>query len=204
MPEVNYTACKVSSKKIFSVKIKRLKIKSVYDGIGKLKNHLRRHLHFLIILDDIDHEDQLDALLPEDLLSSGSLLIIKTRDKSVLRAADFRYKIKGMDEDRAKLLFCRHAFRGQDPPISYEKLVENFVEFCEGLPLWLKVLGAHVYGRDKHHRELELEKLKKIQPKDIMQRLKISFDGLDRAEKQIFVDITSFFNKKEQLHVKSV
>ncbi|XP_057825488.2 uncharacterized protein LOC131037378 [Cryptomeria japonica] len=36
-----------------------------------------------------------------------------------------------------------------------------------------------------------------------MQRLKISFDGLDRAEKQIFIGITSFFNKKEQLHLKS-
>ncbi|GLJ14110.1 hypothetical protein SUGI_0226280 [Cryptomeria japonica] len=185
--------------------IKSLKIKSVDDGIGKLKNHLgrARQLHFLIILDDIDHEDQLDALLPEDMLSSGSLVIITTRDQSVLRGADFHYKMQGMDKDRAKLLFCRHAFRGQDPPISYEKLVENFVEFCGGLPLSLKVLGAHVYRRDKHYWELELEKVRKIQPKDIMQRLKISFDGLDTEEKQIFIDIASFFNKKEELHLKN-
>ncbi|XP_057825433.2 disease resistance protein Roq1-like [Cryptomeria japonica] len=55
--------------------IKELKIRSVHDGIGKLKYHLgrARHLHFLIILDDIDRENQLDALLPEGMLNSGSL-----------------------------------------------------------------------------------------------------------------------------------
>ncbi|XP_057825460.2 disease resistance protein Roq1 [Cryptomeria japonica] len=185
--------------------IKELKIRSVHDGIGKLKYHLgrARHSHFLIILDDIDRENQLDALLPEGMLSSASLVIITTRDQSVLRDADIHYKMKGMDKDRAKILFYRHAFRGQDPPIAYEKLVENFVEFCGGLPLSLEVLGAHVYRRNEHYWGLELEKVRKIQSKDVMQRLKISFDGLDREEKHIFIDIACFFNKKEGVDLMS-
>ncbi|GLJ33131.1 hypothetical protein SUGI_0666830 [Cryptomeria japonica] len=180
-------------------KNKDLDIRSVDQGIGELKDRLgrARHLHFLIILDDIDQENQLDALLPEGVLGSGSLVIITTRDQSVLRGADIRYKMKGMDKDHAKELFCKHAFRGCDPPDAYKKLIESFVEFCGGLPLSLKVLGAHVYRRDEHYWELELKKVKQIQPMDIMQRLKISFDGLDRKEKQIFIDIACLFNKKE-------
>ncbi|GLJ33137.1 hypothetical protein SUGI_0666990 [Cryptomeria japonica] len=180
-------------------KVKDLDIRSVDQGIGELKDRLgrARHLHFLIILDDIDQENQLDALLPEGVLGTGSLVIITTRDKSVLRGADIRYKMKGMDKDHAKQLFCKHAFRGRGPPAAYEKLIKSFVQFCGGLPLSLKVLGAHVYRRDKHYWKLELEKVKKIQPKDIMKRLKISIDGLDREEKQILIDIACLCNKKE-------
>ncbi|XP_057850299.2 disease resistance protein Roq1 [Cryptomeria japonica] len=183
----------------------QINISNVDQGIGVLKYRLgrARHLHFLIILDDIDDEHQLDALLPEGVLGLGSLVIITTRNQSVLRGADTSYKMKGMDEDHAKDLFCSHAFRGRDPPATYAKLVESFVRFCGGLPLSLIVLGAHVYSRDKHYWELELEKVKKIQPKDIMQRLKISFDGLDREEKQMFIDIACLFNKKKIWDLKS-
>ncbi|GLJ30475.1 hypothetical protein SUGI_0603170 [Cryptomeria japonica] len=180
-------------------------ISSVHHGIGELKDRLgrARHLHFLIVLDDIDHQDQLDALLPEGMLSSSSLVIITTRDQSILMGADIRYKMKELNRDRAKELFCSHAFRIGDPPIAYEKLVESFVEFCGGLPLSLKILGAHLYGRDEYYWQLQLEKVKKIQPKDIMQRLKISFDGLDQEEKHIFIDIACLFNKKKKSNLKS-
>ncbi|XP_059076715.1 disease resistance protein Roq1 isoform X2 [Cryptomeria japonica] len=173
--------------------------RNVDEGIGQLKHRLgrARHLHFFIVLDDIDHRDQLDALLPEAMLSSGSLAMITTRDQGLLTGADIRYKMKEMNRDHAEELFCSHAFRGRDAPIAYKKLVESFVKFCGGLPLSLKVLGAHVYGRDAYYWELQLEKVKDTQPKDIMQRLKISFDGLDSLEQQIFMDIACLFNKKE-------
>ncbi|GLJ23730.1 hypothetical protein SUGI_0449780 [Cryptomeria japonica] len=175
--------------------------RNVDEGTGQLKHRLgrARHLDFLIVLDDIDHLDQLDALLPEAMLSSGSLVLITTRDQGVLTGANIniRYRMKEMDRDHANELFCSHAFRGLDPPLAYKTLVESFVEFCGGLPRSLKVLGAHVYGRDEYYWKLQLEKVKTIQPKDIMQSLKISFDGLDNHEKQIFIDIACLFNKKE-------
>ncbi|GLJ30112.1 hypothetical protein SUGI_0595540 [Cryptomeria japonica] len=178
--------------------IEDLKIRSVDHGIVELKKSLERarQLHFLMVLDDIDHLDQLDALLPQGTLSSRSLVIITTRDKNMLRDADICYKMKVLEGGRAKDLFCSHAFRGQDTPVAYAKLVESFVKFCGGLPLSLKVLGAHLYGKKEYYWGLELEKVKKIQPKGIMERLKISFDGLDQEEKQIFIDIACFFNKR--------
>ncbi|XP_057833658.1 disease resistance protein Roq1 isoform X2 [Cryptomeria japonica] len=183
-----------------------LNFSSVHHGIGELKDRLgrARHLHFLIVLDDIDHQDQLDALLPQGMLSLNSLVIITTRDQSMLKGADICYKMKGLNRNQAKDLFCSHAFLEGDPPIAYEKLVESFVEFCGGLPLSLKVLGAHLYGRDEYYWELQLEKVKKIPPKDIIQRLKISFDGLDQEEKQIFIDIACLFNKKSEADLKSI
>ncbi|GLJ33134.1 hypothetical protein SUGI_0666940 [Cryptomeria japonica] len=183
------------------------KFMNIDGGLGKLKDRLKRasNLRFLIVLDDIDHRDQLGALLVEGMLSPGSLVIVTTRDQSVLRSADITisYRMKGMNKDHAKELFCSHAFRGQDPPTAYEKWIESFVEFCGGLPLSLKVLGAHVYRRDEFYWELELQKVKNIQPKDIMRRLKISFDGLDREEKHIFTDIACFFNMKLEKNIKS-
>ncbi|XP_059063269.1 disease resistance protein Roq1-like [Cryptomeria japonica] len=183
-----------------------LNFSSVHHGIGELKDRLgrARHLHFLIVLDDIDHQDQLDALLPQGMLSLNRLVIITTRDQSMLKGADICYKMKGLNRNQAKDLFCSHAFLEGDPPIAYEKLVESFVEFCGGLPLSLKVLGAHLYGRDEYYWELQLEKVKKIPPKDIIQRLKISFDGLDQEEKQIFIDIACLFNKKSEADLKSI
>ncbi|GLJ33160.1 hypothetical protein SUGI_0667530 [Cryptomeria japonica] len=82
---------------------------------------------------------------------SGSLAIITTRDQSVLRGVDSHYKTKGMVWDHAKELFCRHAFRGSDPPTAFEKLIGSFMGFCGGLTLSLKVLGAHVYSQDVHY-----------------------------------------------------
>ncbi|GLJ33152.1 hypothetical protein SUGI_0667220 [Cryptomeria japonica] len=181
------------------------KFDSIAKGIGHLEHRLGtpRDWHFLIVLDDIDHRDQLDTLLPAAMLSSGSLVIITTRNQSLLAGADIFHRMKKMNFDHARTLFCSHAFCRPDPPTSYEKLVERFVGFCGGLPLALKVLGSHVYGKGEHFWELELEKVKKIQPNDIMQRLRISFDSLDREEKQIFIDIACFFNKKVKYDLKS-
>ena len=74
---------------------KESKFRNVGEGIAGLKYRLERakECRFLIVLDDVDSQDQLDALLPGlevegMLISSGSLVIITTRDQSVLTAAD--------------------------------------------------------------------------------------------------------------------
>ncbi|XP_059076036.1 disease resistance protein RUN1-like [Cryptomeria japonica] len=156
------------------------------------------HQHSLIVLDDIDDRDQLDALLPEGMLGPGSLVIVTTRDLGVLTAADVTtsYMMKPMDPLTAEELFCRHAFHGGDQTPEYKKLVESFVDVCGGLPLSLQVLGCHVRDRNGVYWKLQLEKAKKIPPNDIMQKLRISFDSLDEKEKEIFIDIACFFFDK--------
>ncbi|GLJ14936.1 hypothetical protein SUGI_0243760 [Cryptomeria japonica] len=173
------------------------------EGTQLLKDSLGRagsDKRFLIILDDIDHHDQLRDLLFQDLLCPGSLVIVTTRDEGVLMAAHIshRYKMKTMYGNHATELFRRHAFRGNAPTFPCGQLVEKFVEFCGGLPLSLKVLGTHVCGRDENYWKLELEKVGNIHPNEVMQCLKISFDSLEEEEKQIFMDIACFFSGKSK------
>ncbi|XP_059076931.1 disease resistance protein Roq1 [Cryptomeria japonica] len=182
---------------------KEKKIQHIDEGRQLLKDSLTRagsDKRFLIILDDIDHEEQLRALLFQDLLGPGSLVIVTTRDKGVLISAEISncYQMRTMDSDRAKELFRSHAFGGKNPTFPCEQLVERFVKFCGGLPLSLKVLGTHVRGRDENYWNLELEKARDIQPTDVMQCLKISFDSLESEEKQIFMDIACFFNGRRK------
>ncbi|XP_059064178.1 disease resistance protein Roq1-like [Cryptomeria japonica] len=146
---------------------------SVDDGISCLSNRYARSRNrsFLIVVDDIDHHEQLEALVVSDELnkSGNSLVIATTRDVGVLINAGITvaYNLKGMDADDKKELFCWHAFSRCYPFGGYEKLVDHFVDLCGGLPLSLQVLGRHVHGEDKKFWELELGKVKKTLPQDI-------------------------------------
>jgi hypothetical protein len=73
-------------------------------------------------------------------------------------------------------------------------LAEEFIEACNGLPLSLKVMGAHLHGHnDMASWRGQLKRLKKTLPEEIQERLKISYDALNIEEKQIFLDIACFF-----------
>ncbi|KAF3776646.1 Disease resistance protein [Nymphaea thermarum] len=67
-----------------------LSIDTVEEGRNLMKQRVG-HKRVLIVLDDIDHHYQLDALIgdhihqkPEDLFGAGSKIIVTTRDKAVL------------------------------------------------------------------------------------------------------------------------
>ncbi|KAH9304446.1 hypothetical protein KI387_008850, partial [Taxus chinensis] len=184
------------------------KFQSIEEGKRHLKEYLERSrsLRFLIVVDDIDEVNQLDALLvTKDILNSASLVIVTTRDKSVLvrSGITLHFEMKEMGPDHGRQLFCWNAFCRPDPASGYEELVESFVEECKGLPLALEVLGGHVFGSIKHRWQLELEKVRKTLPGNIKQRLKISFDSLDREEKEVFLDIACFFiGKRKDMAMK--
>eukprot|EP01018_Ginkgo_biloba_P022184 Gb_02462 [translate_table: standard] len=169
------------------------------DNVSEGKEILRkilRSVRVFGILDDIDHEDQIDALLVKEVLGSDSLVIITSRDKGVLLRSGIMlvYELKGLDPKPAKELFCGHAFLQPHPTKDFEALVEGFLYPCGGLSLSLKVFGGQLYGNDdKVYWKCQLENIKKILPTDIKQRLKVSFDALDGQEKQIFLDIACFF-----------
>ncbi|CAL9020803.1 unnamed protein product [Prunus brigantina] len=75
-----------------------------------------------------------------------------------------------------------------------DALTEGFVNYARGLPIALKLLGCLVYKRDQDEWKSELDKLRKIPKSEIFEFLKLSYDGLDEMNKNIFLDV-AFFHK---------
>eukprot|EP00253_Pinus_taeda_P019593 PITA_19593 len=182
-------------------------INSLAEGIGeinsvadKIKKGKRVRERALIILDDIDHIDQLDALCAPviDTIDVGSLILITSRNKDVLRSAGIGESsictLKGLNGEHSQELFCWHAFGRPSPVVGFEKVVEKFLNVCNGLPLSLKVLGALLHGKDDLKLwNAQLRKTSKELPKGIRSTLRISYDALDEEEQQMFLDIACFF-----------
>ncbi|XP_059064197.1 disease resistance protein RPV1-like [Cryptomeria japonica] len=176
--------------------LRDIPIKDAGQGKSILAGRLRL-LRVLIVLDDVDHVDQLNALLPEKgrNLGPGSLIIVTTRDSGVLRSWGISsiYKMRMLDPCHAKELFCLHAFLEPGPPDAFVGLVEKFVNACTGLPLSLKVIGEMLYGKSDEYWKSNLKKISRLLPREINKRLRISYDALDNEEKNIFLDIACFF-----------
>ncbi|KAH9289818.1 hypothetical protein KI387_033935 [Taxus chinensis] len=174
------------------------------DNTSEGKELLRRRLQnreVLMVLDDIDNEEQIDALLVKEVIGAGSLVIVTSRDKGVLTSSGISlfHEVKGMGEAHAKQLFCWHAFCLPNPSPGFETLVEKFLIACSGLPLSLKVIGALLYKKNIVYWNGTLEKIgKHILPSSIINTLKISYEALDREEREIFLDIAWFFAGEEK------
>eukprot|EP01018_Ginkgo_biloba_P026301 Gb_06231 [translate_table: standard] len=149
----------LQSKLVKDLKHVDIPIYSPSEGKEILRSHLFS-CHALIVLDYVDHEDHLDALLVTAVLRSGSLVLVTSRDKGLLRRSgiSFLYEIKGLNEEHAQELFCWHAFLQRRPLKGFEELVKEFLIACHGLPLSLKVLGALLCeNNDKCDKEMFLD-----------------------------------------------
>ncbi|XP_057813476.1 disease resistance protein RUN1 isoform X2 [Cryptomeria japonica] len=180
------------------------KIDNVENGKAILVEHLRS-VQVFIILDDVDHQDQLDSLLPiKDSFGQGSVIVVTSRESKVLTSWGISsiYKMKELNPKHAMELFCWHAFRQPSSVNGFENLVQKYLEICKGLPLSLKVLGRLVHGMSEGYWYSQLNKVSRVLPKDIKSILKLSFDALDEEEKEIFLDISCFFiGIEEQLAI---
>eukprot|EP00253_Pinus_taeda_P034129 PITA_34129 len=172
-----------------------------YYPIINVAEMLREHLSSskaLIVLDDVDDVNQLDALLPiGTVLHSHSLLLITSRNKDVLISSRIEessiYNLRGIATQHSRELFCSHAFNQPFPVPGFEDLTNKFLQICNGLPLSLKVIGARLCRKKISYWEDELSILQKIVPSEIQQRLRRSYDLLNTEEKKIFLDIACFF-----------
>ncbi|XP_059072545.1 disease resistance protein RPV1 isoform X2 [Cryptomeria japonica] len=170
-----------------------LEFDNIEGGKAILANRLRSVPAF-IVLDDVDHGSQLNALLPtKDGLAPGSLVIVTTRELHLLaRWSSTIYRIKALDPLHANELFCWHAFLQSHSQEGFENIVEKFLLACNGLPLSLEVFGGLVYGKSKDYWESQLNKIVRILPEDIKARLNVSYNSLDEEEKEMFMDVACF------------
>ncbi|XP_050277142.1 disease resistance protein Roq1-like [Quercus robur] len=163
----------------------------------------------LIVLDDVDQLDQLEALAGERVwFGRGSRVIITTRDQHLLIKHDVAeaeiYKAEQLNSDEALQLFSRKAFNKDHPSEGYVELSKKAICYARGLPLALEVLGSFLKCRKPDAWESALDRLKEAPPKKILDKLQISFDGLEETEKKIFLDIACFFKGEDKDRVINI
>ncbi|KAF5445688.1 hypothetical protein F2P56_034723 [Juglans regia] len=183
-----------------------LKVRNEDEGMGLIKKMLWSK-RVLLVLDDLDQSVKVKTILGGcDWFGLGSIIIITTRDEHLLTSYNvhLRYKVKELDHDEALQLFCWNAFKNENPNHDFVEITENVLHYVGGLPLALMVVGSDLFGRDIHYWRSALEKYKKIPPKDILETLRISYDGLDESEKSIFLDIACFFAEEEEEYVTKI
>ncbi|GAU37605.1 hypothetical protein TSUD_365260 [Trifolium subterraneum] len=176
-------------------KEKTTKIQSIESGKITLKERLCNK-RVLLVLDDVSSLDQLNALCgSRKWFGSGSRIIITTRDKNILRGnrVDKVCTIKELNENESIELFSWNAFKQASPKKDFSEISRKIVEYSGGLPLALDVLGSYLFDRGVADWKSVMEKIKVIPNDQVQQKLKISYDGLNDTEKEIFLDIACFF-----------
>ncbi|XP_057742470.1 disease resistance protein RPV1-like [Arachis stenosperma] len=176
---------------------------SAHERSMSVKRRLSRK-KVLIVLDDVDALDKLDYLTREPIcLGAGSRVIVTTRDEQILiaKGVDKRYKVWGLSFDSSLELFCLKAFHKSCPENGYRELSKMAVNYTKGNPLALKVLGSFLHSRSIKEWESALKKLKVHPNENIYNVLKLSYDGLDDSDKNIFLDIAFFFRGENKDNV---
>ncbi|XP_028807421.1 TMV resistance protein N-like [Neltuma alba] len=152
----------------------------------------------LIVLDDVSNTQQLDYLESEaPPLGPGSKVIMTSRDKNVLEGrVDKIHKAEALGYDNALKLFNLKAFRKVGYKSEYKELFKRAVAYAGGNPLALTILGSFLHAKTAEEWESALRKLENTIHQDIQAVLKLSYDGLDYEEKEIFL-LVAFFLKGE-------
>ncbi|XP_048134067.1 disease resistance protein RPV1-like [Rhodamnia argentea] len=165
------------------------------EGI-KLVSSRFKDKKVLILLDDVDADSHLEDLAGNrDWFSSGSVILITTRDKSILDNAevDCDYELEEMDMDTSLIPFSRHAFGKDAPPSEFEVLTRDVVSSTGGLPLSLEVLGSFLRNKEPEVWEDTIKQLRNVPDKEVQKTLRITYDALEDEQQQIFLDIACFF-----------
>ncbi|XP_057435400.1 disease resistance protein RUN1-like isoform X2 [Lotus japonicus] len=179
-------------------------------GPSEISGIVRKRLHnvkLLIVLDNVDQFEQLEKLcIDPKLLCAGSRMIITTRDEHILRTygADKVYEVQQLDADDACKLLCRKAFQRDGPWNIFEKLIPEVLNYAQGLPLAIRVMGSFLYTRDPSQWRATLDGLHNNPDRGIVEVLQKSYDGLQPRVQEIFLHVACFFKREREDYVKRI
>ncbi|CAN6685123.1 unnamed protein product [Malus baccata var. baccata] len=198
------------------------------DGLEHLQNTLLSHIlkeeglsigstfvrdrlsrtKVLIVLDDVSDSMQMEGLVGNRLrFGNGSRIIITSRNRGTLRQTveeDKIYEVGRLNPDDALQLFCSRAFKNTRIT-DYKGLAEKVMHIAGGIPLALILLRSSFLNcKSKADLEDELDKLKQFPNENIQRVLRLSYDGLRRNEKEIFLDIACFHKGENVKKVKQL
>ncbi|XP_065619045.1 disease resistance protein RUN1 [Quercus suber] len=173
-----------------TLKVKEVKIWNNRQGIKVIKKGLLNK-KVLIVIDDADKDEQLQALVGNrDWFGLGSRIIITSKDKHLLERHHVVtiHKVNGLDNDEALELFSWTVFNQTYPKKEFVDLSNDYLKYAEGLPLALKVLGSSLIGRPRKEWEDYLHQLEEIPEGEILDKLEISKRGLNDTKQNLFLD----------------
>ena len=173
----------------------KINLASEQQGISKIKKMLKR-MKVLLILDDVDQHKQLQRIVGSpDWFGPGSRVIITTRDKQLLASHEVKrtHEVKELNTKDALKLLKLKAFKTEEVDPSYKEVLNEVVTYASGLPLALEVIGSNLFGKSVQEWESAIKQYKRIPNDQILEILKVSFDGLGEEEKSVFLDITCCF-----------
>ncbi|VVA24107.1 Hypothetical predicted protein [Prunus dulcis] len=181
---------------IGSLSSNTMSVNELNTGISAIKAIVYEK-RVLIVLDDVDNVNQLNALVgSRQWFYEGSRIIVTTRDKEALPShlVNELYEVRELHFSQALQLFSYHALRREKPTDTFLTLSEQIVSLTSGLPLALEVFGSYLFDKRRIEEWRDaLQKLKQIRLRNLQDVLKISYDALDEQEKCIFLDIACLF-----------
>ncbi|KAJ9167204.1 hypothetical protein P3X46_021870 [Hevea brasiliensis] len=175
-------------------------------GFSFGKNRLCRK-KALIVLDDVNSSMQLQELLVDlyHLFGQGSKIIVTSRDRQVLKSGvDEIYEAESLNRDESLLLLSVHAFNQNHPFQEFMQSSKSAIYYAKGNPLALIVLGCFLFEKRKEDWEIALNKLRRTSNVGIKNVLRLSYDGLETEDKEIFLDIACFFKGEDVYFVKRI
>jgi hypothetical protein len=200
---INYTCNKLLSKLLKEdVDIDTPKV------IPFMINRRLKRMKSFIVLDDVHTSELLQNLIGvgHGWLGAGSTIIVTTRDKHVLISGgiDKIHQVKKMNPQKSLHLFCLNAFDKVLPKEGYVELSQRAIDYTDGNPLALKVLGSLLRCKSEIEWNCVLAKLKKIPNAEIDSILRWSYNELDDTDKNIFLDIACFFKGDKRDRVTKI
>ncbi|GJX21334.1 disease resistance TIR-NBS-LRR class family protein [Tanacetum coccineum] len=179
---------------------KDITIRGVYNGKDMMIQMMPRK-KVLVVLDDVDKREQLEALVDNfESFKPGSRIIITTRDEQVLLSFGLCLicNVNLLTDEEAVCLFRRYAFGKEIPNQGFNEMSGQVVRYAAGLPLTIKVLGSSLRRRSKLEWEDALKRLKKVPENQTQEILKISYDALEDDYKEIFLDVACILKGEQK------
>ncbi|KAJ9556377.1 hypothetical protein OSB04_010991 [Centaurea solstitialis] len=160
------------------LKTRVVEISNVSEGVMVIKKRMPAK-PILLVLDDVDHREQLEALAgSHDWFFPGSFIIFTGKDKQLLRShrVDEIYDMPVLPSNKALELFSLYAFGKNHPTEDFIGVSNQVVDCLQGHPLALRVLGGCLYGKPMQVWQSEVHRLQMYPNAEIQQKLRPSFD----------------------------
>ncbi|CAL9241825.1 unnamed protein product [Arabidopsis halleri] len=162
----------------------------------------------VVVLDNVSDQKEIEPLLENcNWIKEGSIIVITTRDKSLLKGMNCDiYEVPKMNDRDSLELFKDRAqvCSSTNFEENFMELSKKFVDYAGGNPLALKNFGKELYAKEKDHWEKRLETLTQCSNPKVREKLRSSYDELNEQQKDVFLDIAHFFRSEDEKYVTSL